>query len=255
MSGVRRAVILAAGRGSRLGHITAAEPKPLLLVAGQSLLERQIVQMLSRGIEEITIVAGFGADLVRSAVSTAGRWGRHARLSVVENPDSATTGSARSLIVAGFAFTADEPVLLAHGDIIYAHEILDRCLEQSGATTAADRTWKRETGDEVLVWSRGGIALRLAKGESPGPQEHGEFIGLSVLPPEFALPFLNYCRDRVEVDPSLNYEIPLLSDFLPVAPMSCSVSYMEHVPWVNINVEADLLRARRDFENPVGTRG
>jgi len=255
VSRVRSAVILAAGHGSRLGPITAAKPKPLLLVAGQPLLERQIVQMLSRGIEVITVVAGFRADLVRSAVLAAGRWDRHARLSVVENRESATTGTGRSLIVAGSAFTANDPVLLAHGDIIYADQILDRCLEQPGATTAADRTWKRETGDEVLVWSRGGIALRLAKGESPGPQEHGEFIGLSVLPPEFALPFLNYCRDRVGVDPSLNYEVPLLSDFLPVAPMSCSVSYMEHLPWVNINVEADLLRARRDFEDPVATRG
>jgi len=61
-----QAVILAAGRGSRLdGHIT---PKPLHTLLGTTLLERNIRTLARAGIEEVIVVVGYRAEEIRGAV-------------------------------------------------------------------------------------------------------------------------------------------------------------------------------------------
>lgn len=59
-----RALILAAGRGSRMGNETAAKPKCLTLLAGRTLIEWQVNALLKAGITEIGIVKGYKADLI-----------------------------------------------------------------------------------------------------------------------------------------------------------------------------------------------
>ena len=61
-----KAIILAAGSGLRLNHITEGAPKCLLRVGGISLIERQIRELRSLGISDVTVVVGCGADLVRN---------------------------------------------------------------------------------------------------------------------------------------------------------------------------------------------
>lgn len=56
---VKSAIILAAGRGSRLNELTSSTPKPLIKVKGQILIERMIEQLQQRGIECIYIVTGY----------------------------------------------------------------------------------------------------------------------------------------------------------------------------------------------------
>ena len=59
-----RAIILAAGRGSRMGHLTRASPKCLLEFRGKTLLDWQIDAIRSAGIEKIAIVTGYRRDLL-----------------------------------------------------------------------------------------------------------------------------------------------------------------------------------------------
>ena len=56
------AVILAAGRGSRLGALTAERPKALLEVAGRSLLERQLDSLRAARIAPVYILTGFARE-------------------------------------------------------------------------------------------------------------------------------------------------------------------------------------------------
>jgi L-glutamine-phosphate cytidylyltransferase len=60
------AIILAAGRGSRMGDLTSDRPKALVSLAGRTLLDWQIAALTAAGVREITVVGGFNAEQLRS---------------------------------------------------------------------------------------------------------------------------------------------------------------------------------------------
>ena len=62
MFAVKRAILLAAGRGERLRPWTDTTPKPLLRVQGQPLLHRLIARLQAAGIREIYVVTGYKAE-------------------------------------------------------------------------------------------------------------------------------------------------------------------------------------------------
>jgi choline kinase len=54
-----KGLIVAAGRGSRLGHLTKYTPKPLTKVGNSCFLENTILHFLSLGITEVGVVVGY----------------------------------------------------------------------------------------------------------------------------------------------------------------------------------------------------
>jgi MurNAc alpha-1-phosphate uridylyltransferase len=60
-----KAVILAAGKGTRLRPLTDCCPKPLLLVGGKPLLEWLILRVREAGIEDILIVTNYLGDMIK----------------------------------------------------------------------------------------------------------------------------------------------------------------------------------------------
>jgi len=65
---VRRAVILAAGKGNRLEPLTADVPKCMVEIGGEPLLERALRALASHGIAEAVIVIGYLAEAVRDEI-------------------------------------------------------------------------------------------------------------------------------------------------------------------------------------------
>ncbi len=64
-----KAIILSAGQGSRLGHLTAERPKCLIEFAGRSLLDRQLDTLAACGVDEAVVVTGFRDDQVEAALA------------------------------------------------------------------------------------------------------------------------------------------------------------------------------------------
>jgi len=110
---IRRAVILAAGRGKRLGALTADRPKPLLAVRGRPLLEWIIVGLRDEGLSEFLCVVGYLGDRIREYFGTGAR--RGVRMDYVEQGGRHGTGAALQL---GRSFAGDEPVVMSYGDIL-----------------------------------------------------------------------------------------------------------------------------------------
>ncbi len=108
---IRRAVVLAAGRGRRLAPLTDLTPKPLIDVAGETLIDRVISSLAHAGIAEVCVVVGHLADEVE----------RHLRsvctvpFAIVHQPEPLGTGDA--VRMAG-PWLGDEPFFLTWGDVI-----------------------------------------------------------------------------------------------------------------------------------------
>ena len=117
----RRAIVLAAGAGTRLNPMTNGLPKCLVRFGERSLVDMQVEALLAAGVDDIVLVVGYEADQVR----------RHCRplpaVRFVENPDFGSTNSIYSLWLAR-AFL-DRETFLFNCDIVFHPALLERMLE------------------------------------------------------------------------------------------------------------------------------
>ena len=76
-----KAIIVAAGRGRRLGPETAEVPKCMVSVGGRPILHRQLAALAAAGADDVVIVRGYLGDRIAPAV------GAPPPVRFVENPD------------------------------------------------------------------------------------------------------------------------------------------------------------------------
>ena len=169
---VHRAIILAAGMGTRLRATVDDRPKGLIEIDGETLVGRSIRRLRAAGIRKTTLVVGFRADLYeRFAASLED-------VSLVMNGAFANTGSMASL--ASALESTDEDVLVLESDIVYEPRALTALLDQahpdstllSGPTAA---------GDEVWVHAPDGYVQAMSKQIDELPGAAGEFVGVTRL--------------------------------------------------------------------------
>jgi len=109
-----RAVILAGGYGKRLKPYTENVPKPLLPVAGRSILEWQIRWLKYYGFEEILICAGYLKEKLVNEVGSGVKYGVRVGYVVEDEP----LGTGGALKNAEHILRNDESFLLINGDIL-----------------------------------------------------------------------------------------------------------------------------------------
>lgn len=168
-----RAIIVAAGRGSRLRHLTRDRPKTTLLIEGRSLIDRQLDTFRALGIEDITIVTGYRAEMLQlPGVRT-----RH-------NHEYANNNILHSLMYAAQELEGD--VVVSYSDIVYEREVVERLLEAPGDYLAVcDGAWTQayvnrrdhpvEQAEKVVIDE--GRIRRIGK-HLAAADAHAEFIGL-----------------------------------------------------------------------------
>lgn len=109
---MRRALILAAGRGERLRPLTDATPKPLLCAGGRPLVEWQIERLAAGGFRELVVNHAHLGSQIEAALGDGERFGVRIRYSP-ESPALETAGGiARALPLLG-----DAPFVVVSGDI------------------------------------------------------------------------------------------------------------------------------------------
>ncbi len=157
-----QAVVLVAGRGSRLGRWTDDRPKCLLPIHGKALLDRLLDGLERAGVRETHVVAGYRAERVLDHVGD--------RCPVLRNPDWSRASSIVSLWQARAAVRG-RPFVLVNGDVLVAPELLARLAAHPGCATLVDTRRPRRDG-EMNVVRRGdrilAIGRRVLAAESDG---------------------------------------------------------------------------------------
>ena len=113
-----RAMILAAGRGQRMAHLTAETPKPLLRVRGHYLIEYAIYSLIKTGIKDIVINISYLREQIVSALGDGARYG--IRLHYSEEAETLGTGGG---IFQALPLLGDEPFIVLSCDVISAYPL------------------------------------------------------------------------------------------------------------------------------------
>jgi phosphoenolpyruvate phosphomutase len=237
-----RAIVLAASRGEGFASLTDDRPKVMLPIAGKPLLRHLVDKLKKRGIDDITVVAGYKAE----AIDVGG-------IRVLINPQHSTTGELSSLLCARQHFTED--FVLIYGDVLFRSYILRDLLESEAPITvvvdssqtqltsdAGDFAWCSEADDR----SSWGQAVRLKKistgAGNNGAAPHGRWIGIvRVCGPgrDWFEATLASLRERADFD---RLSVPDLINQLIADNKPVQVWYV-HGHWLDVNSVRDLERA------------
>ncbi|RPI51284.1 MAG: phosphocholine cytidylyltransferase family protein [Acidobacteria bacterium] len=229
-----RAIILAAGSGSRLRPHTADRPKCLLEVDGQTLIERQIESLARCGVSDVVAVVGYRAEFVRRIIGN--------RVRYIESSRYRETNSLYSLWEARDEL--ERGALVMNSDVLAAPPLFERlCNDAAQDAVLVDRDQACEV-EEMRVTIQGDFVVDFGK-DLPPEVSHGENVGMIKVGAEAARR-LRVCLDRLVADGHEGAWSPLAFREL-AREWPLHVVATDGLPWIEIDYPEDLERARRDI--------
>ncbi len=109
----RKAVLLAAGKGTRMRELTAELPKPMIAVRGRPILEHIVEGLHYAGVERIQIVVGYRADVVQDHFGNGARFGVQ-----IEYTTQVVQDGTGRVVELSREFAGADPFVLSYGDIL-----------------------------------------------------------------------------------------------------------------------------------------
>ncbi len=189
-----KAIILAAGQGTRLRPITNDKPKCLTPLNGKSLLARQTEVLKSAGINDILVIGGYRIDQIK----TLG-------YSCIENPKFASTNMVSTLFCAQDEMSETEDLLICYGDIIYQENNLETLLNKDAEIALMiDKDWRQLwelrlenplEDAETLKLSDDGSVLELGKKPDSYADIEGQYTGLIKVRKDKVNDFIRFYAD------------------------------------------------------------
>ncbi|MCY7270620.1 MAG: phosphocholine cytidylyltransferase family protein [Sphingomonas bacterium] len=169
-----KAIILSAGQGSRLGHLTDDRPKCLIKFGGRSLLDRQLDTLAANGVEEVVVVTGFRDDLIEAVL--AKRSGGP-KVRTVFNPFFKVADNLGSLYLVRGELTGD--CLVWNGDTLVSNALMARVVgnaDRDGICVTIDRKPDYDDDDMKVIVADDGRLRAIGKRIKEGV--NAESIGL-----------------------------------------------------------------------------
>lgn len=126
---MKKAIVLAAGMGSRLGRASDSIPKPLTEVNGLSILGNALNILVEAGYQEVVLVIGYKGLKIRAFVAALEL---PVTVRFIENTEWATTNNLYSLYLACDELAGEGGVTLLEGDIFFRASVITALDAQSG---------------------------------------------------------------------------------------------------------------------------
>lgn len=230
-----KAIILAAGRGRRLGASTATRPKCLLRVGPQSLLEHQLDALRAHGVEKTVVVVGYCAQAVRTQVNGLAGF--------IDNQRHSVTNSLYSLWLA--RDHAQEGFLLLNADVLFDPEVLTRVLASPHPNVLAVERRGRFDPEEMKVELEGDRIRALGKA-LPAAQAHAENVGVGKFSAQGARRLFSEMERLLEESKAEREFCPYAFNAI-AGELPLHAAPVDDLPWIEIDFVEDLLRAREEI--------
>jgi dTDP-glucose pyrophosphorylase len=131
MTKIDQAVLLAAGRGTRMRELTADLPKPMIEVRGKPVLQHIVEGLRDAGVRRFLIIVGYRADAVQNFFGDGARY----KIDIQYATQTTQDGTGRVVDLAR-NFVNDSAFVLAYGDILVAPENYKRIVDLADDTEA-----------------------------------------------------------------------------------------------------------------------
>jgi len=222
-----KAVILAAGEGTRMHPLTYTRPKVMLPIANKPILEHLLIETKKAGISELIFIVGYHDEQVRDYFGSGERWG----VSIEYCSQRRQLGTADALkMVAGLA---GRNFLVINGDIIVGQQDISRLTNKNENTLSVIEVEDAE--DVGVVEVRQGEVVRIyEKAEKPPSRMANAGLYL----------FTSDIFDAISKTPkSLRGEYEITDSIQLMIDKGQPVSYQEISHWLDFSYPWDLLTA------------
>lgn len=237
-----KAIILAAGMGTRLESVTGGMPKCLVKVGGLPLMDRLIERIGQAGIKELILVTGHRAEELRQHVSTIDHPLAKAAV-FVHNERYADMGNFYSLLVAEDAVRGDDFIKI-DGDVLMDTEILPKVMAATGpAVLAVDRREGMGAEEMKVRLDAEGHIIELNKRMDPA-QAAGEYIGVDRVDSEITGAVFEMLRKLIETGETDEY-YERAYERLMQSGTRYVVADVTGCKWTEIDDDEDLRRAEQ----------
>jgi choline kinase len=187
-----KAIILAAGAGTRLRPLTATTPKCLLSVDGTPILRRLLDHLRSVGVDEAVIVTGYRGAQIDEAVAA---WALPMTVTTVANAAFDRSNNAVSTLLARSRVDG-HPFLLLDADVVCDREVVAAVVDSPRADCLAMRRAALGAEEMKLVLDAQGRVARCSKEVDPACAV-GESIGINRFSAAASRRFFEILADRV----------------------------------------------------------
>lgn len=180
-----RAVLLAAGMGTRISRYLSGKPKCTVDIGGITLIENTVQMLQSKGIKDIAIVLGYRGNVIRDIL-------KDYDISFYENPFYDVTNSIASMWFARDFLKVEDRYIIMNGDVFLEDKLLDEIVAETGSPVMFADGSRKEEADYKFKYENG--ILRKYGKELTGDDITGEYIGLG----SFDYRFISFFTEEME---------------------------------------------------------
>ena len=224
-----RAVIMAAGVGSRIQGLIHDKPKCLIRAHGQSLISRTVGMLQRRGIDDITVITGYKSELICRELGTQVRY--------FHNTFYRVTNSISSLWLAKDLL--DDDLILMNADLYFEEGVLDIALSQdSNAVMLSDST---RIEDADFRFGVEGRCIRKTGNKLSNAETDCEYVGIVRIDRKFIGTFKRRLEAMVSDRDMNNWWEGVLYSFIEEGVDIFHVD-VEKIFWTEVDTPADYER-------------
>jgi choline kinase len=226
-----KAIILAAGTGTRLMPLTKDIPKPLLEIGSISLMERMMIMCMSNGVNEFVVVLGHKKERVLDTIDYLKRK-YPVNIDIVENKKYSETNTSCSVNLA--TRDLDDDVMIINGDNVVDERIISGLLNIDETALVVDNH-KHLNKESFKLRIENNRIMAIGKGIDIDTAS-GEFIGISKVS-KGDLPLFNSILEELISEDVQNYYDLAYKDLSKEAKMK--YFYTNGLKWTEIDDKDD----------------
>lgn len=231
---LNKAIILAAGKGSRLRNILKGKPKPLLKIGNTTLLENLINRLYLLNIKKIVVVVGYKSQMIKRKIKN--------KVKFIYYPYFRSTNNLHTML--HIKKELNEPVLCLFSDVIFSQKILKNLTKKKkNVVLAIDK--KSNLMGTMRVKTKKGKIVEIGN-HIKNTSTNGNFIG-----------FAKFSKKGCQIikktlikfkDSNLNYYYTEIFNYLAKKKVNVDYIDISKLRWKEVDTKYDFYQAQKIFK-------